>query len=92
MWELSHTIAVKQQHQFTGCQECSQSSSDLRLSLSSANPAEEFRGGLPRGGWINLLGSFHTGHTVQGMFILSFFAVPVKYFFTKTLEVTEWGL
>ena len=90
-WELSHTIAVQQQQQFAGCQECSQSSSDLGLSLSSASPAREVRGGLPRGGWINLLGSSHTGHTVQWIFIL-FFCVPVKNFFVQILEVTEQGL
>lgn len=68
--EFSYAVAVQQQQQFAGCQECSQSSSSLGLSLCSANPAEELCRGLPRGGWINLLGSSHTSHTVQRIFIL----------------------
>lgn len=69
---LSHTVTVQLQQQFTVCQECSQSFSYLGLSLFSANLAEELHGGLPRGSWINLLGSFHTGHTIQSIFILLF--------------------
>lgn len=65
---LSHRVTVQLQQQFTVCQECSQSSSYLGLSLSSANPAEELYGCLPRGRWINLLGSSHTGHTIQSIF------------------------
>lgn len=85
---LSHKVTVQLQKQFTVCLESSQSSSYLGLSLSSANPAEELCGGLPRGSWINLLGSSHTGHTIQWIFMLSFFfAVLIKYFLVKTLEV-----
>lgn len=67
--EVSHGVAV-QQPQFTGCQESSQPSSDPGLSLPSANPAEWPLWGLPRGGWINLLGSSHIGHTFRWIFIL----------------------
>lgn len=68
-----HTTAIQQQQQFTGCQEPSQPSSDLGLSRSSANPSEQLFRGLAGSCWINLLGSFHTGHTLQWIFIFFFF-------------------
>jgi len=88
-----HTTAIQQQQQFTGCQELSQPSSDLGLSRSSANPSEQLFRGLAGSCWINLLGSFHTGHTLQWIFIFFFFFAALdKYFFANTPEVAEQGL